>query len=107
MADLIAREIATYLLTESQDPRFFRVTITHAKVSPDLKNAEIFFTLLDEAQISDITVALNGAAGYLQHILAKNIKLRVTPKLTFRYDASLDKANRLASLINNLKNESN
>jgi ribosome-binding factor A len=99
VADLIQQTIAKLLQHGARDPRFAAVTITDVDVSPDLKNAMIFVSMLDDTKVVDTVKALNHAAGYLQHELGEAVELRVVPKLQFRYDDTLSRADRLTKLI--------
>lgn len=98
VADLIKHALARLLLREAKDPRFSMVSITSVDVSPDLNNALIYVSVLDETKAHETVAALNKAAGYFRHALAEAVELRITPKLHFRYDESIveaDKINRL------------
>lgn len=99
IADLIQREVATLLRTEAHDPRFMQVTITGAKVAPDLSSAKIYFTLSDENELASTLKALKKAAGFLRHNLAKNASLRKTPAIQFVYDESVARGQRLTQLL--------
>ena len=102
IADLIHKEIAILLRTESYDPRFVDVNITAVKVTGDLSQAKIYFTLLDSSKETEVTKALNKAAGFLRRGLAKAAKLRLIPNLKFIYDSDMKRGQHLSDLINSL-----
>lgn len=102
VADLIQRELARLLQREAHDPRFAGVTITSVDVSPDLANANVYITVLDDAKIKGTLAALNHAAGFLRHHLADAVELRIIPKLNFIYDESIHRADRISKLINSI-----
>ena len=99
VADLIQQTLAHLIQREVKDPRFTSITITAVDVSPDLKNAIVFVTLLDETKAEETVRALNKAAGFFRSALAAAAELRITPKLQFRYDESISRAGRVSKLI--------
>jgi ribosome-binding factor A len=74
------------------------ITITEVRVSPDLKNATAFVTRLGGENVDNLVAALKRAAPYLRGQIAKAVKLRVVPMLSFAADTSFD----YASYINNI-----
>ena len=103
ISDVIQKEIATLLRTEARDPRFLNITITAAKVTPDLSSARIYFTLLEKKELDATLQALKKAAGFLRHQLAQRINLRKTPALQFTYDEELIKGQDLSDLISKIE----
>ena len=99
VADVIQRLIARLLQEEFGDPRIGMVTITKVNVSPDLKQAKIYVTVLEEAKAKETIAILNHAAGFFRGHLARDLNLRVTPKPTFIYDETIIRANRINSIL--------
>ena len=101
VAQEIQRLLAEALKTELKDPRVSPlVTITAVDVSPDLKQARVFFTLLGDDEQRDNTLdALNRCAPFLRHALATRMTLRSVPALHFVYDASVERGARISRLI--------
>jgi ribosome-binding factor A len=99
VADAIQRELAQIIQREVKDPRVGMITIAEVKVSKDLAYAKIFVSVILEDQAQETVKALNRAAGFLRAALAKKVKIRVMPELTFIYDDTTLKANKLAKLI--------
>ena len=108
VADQIQRQLAELIQMELGDPRVGMVTITGVEVTHEFEHARVYFTVLDEnladkekakQSIEASTEALNKAAGFLRSALAKRLKLRTTPKLSFIYDSSMEYGNRLSDLI--------
>ena len=103
VADLIQRELAVLIQRDIQDDDFGLVTISNVDVSPDLKNAKIYFTCLDnKTAVEDVTVRLNELNGQFRHELSKILIMRSVPKIRFEFDQNLDRANRLTALIESL-----
>ncbi|MEE9451209.1 MAG: 30S ribosome-binding factor RbfA [Gammaproteobacteria bacterium] len=107
IAHSIERELAQLIQQEIDDPRFpTLVTISEVVVSANFSHARVYVTVLDdENQIPIMLEILNKAARYLRTCLAKRLKLRTTPQLRFVYDATLARANRLTTLIDNVAPE--
>ena len=98
LAELIKRKIAQIIQQEIRDPRLSFITIASVDVSPDLKNAKVYFTCLEEDK-ENIAKALNKARAYIRVNLAQSIEARITPELHFIYDASEEAGRRIDQLI--------
>lgn len=98
VADSIQRCLAQ-LLQRARDPRFIQVTITAVDVSPDLANAAIYVSVLDDSKATETVSALNKASGYFRHELVDMIDLRILPKLQFRFDDSIGRGARINELL--------
>ena len=106
VADLIHHQLAVLLKKEVHDPRLARISLTAVSVSPDLKQAKIFYTLLESEDRKAIQKALDKAIGYFRRLLAEATALRYVPQLQFAYDESLERTEKISSLINRaLKND--
>jgi ribosome-binding factor A len=99
VADMIQRYLSTALRQEIKDPRLADVTITDVVLSPDLRMAKIYFTLIKASELSTAQTALQNASGHFRHIIAANMDLRFTPALTFYYDETIEHAERLDRLL--------
>jgi ribosome-binding factor A len=101
VAELIKRELAVLIPRELNDPRARLATITTVDLSPDLKSARIYFTLLaGEAGAAPVLAVFKKAAGHLRRELASRLALRVVPELRFYFDTSVERGDRLTRLIN-------
>lgn len=99
VAQAVHRTLASVLLQQTRDPLLQQVTLTHVEVSRDLAVAKVHFTVRDPTQAMDAKAALTDSAGYLRHEVSREVKLRATPQLRFLYDESLERGERLTSLI--------
>ena len=96
-------EIGRLLLSKMKDPRLGFVTVTHVDVSPDLKSACVFYSVLGQDDVKrDTQKALEKSAGFMQREIAKVVKLRYTPKLIFRFDDSLDRGMEIDRVIRDI-----
>lgn len=104
MAELIQSVIATVLKKEVSDPRLRCVTITGVDLSPDGKNALIFFSLLDPTAelIQSAEKAFEKASRFFRFQLSRLTELRHTPQLIFKYDPSLMAGEHMSRLLNKI-----
>lgn len=102
IASEIRKQLAELLQHEADDPAFHSVTLTAARVSRDLSNATLYFTLMgnhDQDAVKEIVQKLQHAAGYLRRQIARRMKIRTVPQLRFFYDESIERALKIESLI--------
>ena len=106
LARLLQEEISSILRRQLKDPRLGMVSITEVVVAPDLRQAQVYVSALgdEEARLAALQV-LRGAAGFVQAELGKSIRLRYIPRLDFRYDASLDRGDRVLDLLDQIARE--
>jgi ribosome-binding factor A len=104
--DLIRQQLAELLLREAQDPRFGQASITAVDVSPDLKHARVYFSVLgDDADAKELLGVFEKASGYLRKELASRVRLRYMPELVFRFDSSLSDGDRIERLLRQISEE--
>jgi len=92
--------VAQLLETKIKDPRLGFVTVTDARVTGDLQNASIFYTVLgDEEERSATAAALESAKGVIRSAVGKDLGTRITPSLEFILDGLPESAKALDSLL--------
>jgi ribosome-binding factor A len=79
------------------------ITVTEVRVSPDLANATAFVTPLGGREMDEVVRALNRASGYLRHLVAQDLDLRIAPRLAFEADRSFDAASRVEEILRHPK----
>lgn len=88
---------------ELKDPRIGLVTVTGVRVTPDLREAIVFVSVLGSEKRRRATMAgLGSAHGVLQARINRQLSLRRTPTLTFAYDESVERGVRMTQLIEEL-----
>lgn len=75
------------------------ITVAEVRLSPDLRNATAFVMPLGGVDATQTVAALERAAGFLRGLLARAVRLRRAPSLTFMLDPSYDEADRIARLL--------
>jgi len=107
VSDLIQRELAQIIQHESlgkpHEQSVRLITVAKADVSPDLANAKIYVTTLDESvDRATLVKGLNDQAGHYRHCLAQVLTMRSVPRLKFIYDEAQERGARLSRLIDSL-----
>ncbi|HSE98373.1 MAG TPA: 30S ribosome-binding factor RbfA [Blastocatellia bacterium] len=100
LAEQIKEEVSLIIGGDVEDPRIGFVTVTDAKISPDLRHAKIYVTVLgDEQQVAESLEALNHASRFIRHQLGAALRIKRTPELHFVYDETVRTAARIEQLL--------
>jgi ribosome-binding factor A len=100
----ISQIVAHALEHEVKDPRLAFVTITDTRVTGDLQEATVYYTVLGETvdaepDLQGAAAALNSATGVLRSLVGAGTGVRRTPSLTFVADVVPDEARRMEELL--------
>jgi ribosome-binding factor A len=97
------RAVLAEAVGELKDPRIGFVTVTGVETSPDLRHATVFVSVLGSERKRDKSLAgLEAAHGVLQRHIARELRLKRTPQLTFEYDPTVEHGVRMSKLIDEL-----
>jgi ribosome-binding factor A len=100
LAVRIREIVASTLENQVKDPRLGMVTITDARVTPDLRDATLYYTVYgDEAARADTAAALESARGVLRTQVGRQTGIKFTPTLAFVPDVVPEQADRINELI--------
>ncbi|MGH8866684.1 MAG: 30S ribosome-binding factor RbfA [Actinomycetes bacterium] len=100
LADRIRVVVAETLERRVKDPRLGFVTVTDTRVTADLREATVFYTVYgDDAARADTAAALESAKGVLRSEVGRQTGVRHTPSLTFVADAIPDNARHIEDLL--------
>ena len=89
---------------EIKDPRVGFVTLTEVDMSPDLRRATIYFSLVgDETARENAETGLNSAAGFVRREIGARLRLRNRPEVVFKFDGSFDHSERIARLLKGIE----
>ncbi len=101
------RHVLTRILARGglRDPDLVDVSITvsEVRVSPDLKNATAFVTPFGGGDAEKLARACRRAASYFRHEIAREVDLRQVPTITFQPDRTFEQAERIDTLLQNVK----
>ncbi len=97
IADMLARG-------ELRDPRIGFITITGVKVSPDLRVAKVYYSMIgSEEQRRETQAGLDAAKGYVRREVTGRVQLRVSPEIYFAFDESLQEGDKIDRLLREVK----
>jgi len=100
LAESIAQIVAEMLERRVKDPRLGFVTVTEARITGDLREATVFYTVYGSAQErADTAVALASATGLIRSEVGHQTGLKHTPSITFREDTVPDTARNIEELV--------
>jgi ribosome-binding factor A len=94
------REILAEEIPRLKDPRVGFVTVTRVEVTPDLRRATIFYTVMGQDRDHRATRAgLRSARSHLRGVLAHQVRMKFTPDLEFEEDVGLAQVERVSELL--------
>jgi ribosome-binding factor A len=97
------RQVLAESLPDLKDPRIGLVTVTGVDTTPDLRQATVFISVLGSSRKRRATLlGLEAAHGVLQSRLARELRMKRTPQLTFEYDHTVERGVRMSQLIDEL-----
>ncbi len=98
--------VARFLLTDVDDPRLSLVQVTEVDVSPNLRNARVYYILLQEEEPREaVDEALDGVTGLIKREIAGSLSLKYVPDVEFRFDEAVDRGRRIDNLLSGLNDE--
>lgn len=100
LAEVIRTEASEIIQRDLKDPRIGFVSITDVEVTPDLRHAKIFVSVLGDEDAKRRSMAgLERAKGHFRSELGHRLTLRFVPAIHFRLDESIERGSRIVSLI--------
>ena len=105
VAEEFRRELSALLARGLKDPRVTGfITVTGAKMSPDLREATAYVSVHADGPVRDRTMeGLRAAAAFLQREVSRALGLRYTPHLRFVYDESVERGDRIDRLLREVR----
>ncbi|MFH1398157.1 MAG: 30S ribosome-binding factor RbfA [Candidatus Omnitrophota bacterium] len=102
--ETIRREVSIIVHDLLKDPRLGFITITSVELTPDLRYAKVFYSVLGKDEDYTLTKqALDSAAGFIRKEVCQRVKLRLAPELSFREDRSSEYSVRIQEVLNEIK----
>jgi ribosome-binding factor A len=103
VAQFIKEELSVLVQRDFPLNQYGMITLVDVDLSPDLKNATIHVTALNNNKPKEDLVAdMNDQASHFRHELSKMLTTRGVPTIRFKYDESIERAQRLTDLINSV-----
>jgi ribosome-binding factor A len=98
--ETIREVLGDAIAADLKDPRIGFVTVTGVDTSPDLRTARVYVSVLGDQQERERSLAgLQSSHGVLQSKIAAAMRLKRTPTLTFEYDESVERGDRISRLL--------
>ena len=103
VSDNIHQVVSTILLREVTDPRLEMVTITGARVSDDLRHADIYYSIIgDEKRWAEAKKGFQSSKGFIKKALGRKLKMKYMPDLHFREDKSLEGGEKIDRILSEI-----
>lgn len=81
------------------------ISVTRCKVTPDLKYAKVYVSLLNSKNVEKTMQGLKDSAGFIRSQVAKTINLRITPELVFEYDDSIEHGEKIDNILKEISKQ--
>jgi ribosome-binding factor A len=92
--------IGSAIASELEDPRIGFVTVTSVDTSPDLRAARVYVSVLGSESEREATLAgLRSSHGVIQAKIAREMRIKRTPSLSFHYDETPERGVRVSRLL--------
>ncbi len=102
----LKKEISQIISFELKNPDATGLmSVTKVKITPDLKYAKVYVSLLNSKNEEKTIEALKNSSGYIRSLIAKRINLRITPELVFEKDDSMEYGMKIDSILKDLKKD--
>jgi len=96
---LLRERLALILLYKCADPRLKELTLTEVEMSPDLRQAKVFYVVRENVGRDQVQVALDKALGFIKAEVARENLFRLMPEFFFLPDSGQDRAAQLEKLF--------
>ena len=102
----LKKEISQIISFELKNPDATGlISVTKVKITPDLKYAKVYVSLLNSKNEDKTIEALKNSAGFIRSLIAKRINLRITPELVFEKDDSMEYGMKIDSILREINKE--
>jgi ribosome-binding factor A len=100
------REVLAEEIPKLKDPRVGFVTVTGVRVTADLRRATVYYTAMGDERDRRATAAgLRSASAHLRQVLGHQVRMKTLPDLTFEEDETIETADRIERLLQDLHRE--
>ena len=107
IAETLREVIMDIIQRDLKDPAIGIASVTHIRVSPDIKHAWISLSVLGDDQTKEDNVkAFAKASGHIRSELGKRVRLRYLPELVFSVDEDIEQSFKVAEILSVIKRES-
>jgi ribosome-binding factor A len=105
VAQLIKEELSVFIQRDFPLNEYGMITLSNVDVSPDLSNATVYVTSFNNKNShEELIKEMNGHTGQFRHKLSCIMTTRSVPSIRFKYDESIERAQRITDIINSVSN---
>ncbi len=104
VAEEIKKVVSEALRTKVSDPDIGMITVTDVELTKEMEIATIYYTSLNDNR-EEVEAGLDRAKGLVRSEVAKEIRIRKTPELQFKYDTSIEYGHKIENLLNEIKDK--
>lgn len=106
VAQFIKEELSVLIQRDFPLNEHGMITLANVDVSPDLNNATIYITSFNsKGSHEELIIELNNQASHFRHELSRMMTTRSVPSIRFKYDESIERAQRLTDIINSVSSK--
>ena len=100
VASLIKEEVGTYCIREFRDPVYGFITVTDVHVTPDLRIAKIYVSVMGSPEVKAVTMhMLEDHKGEVRSFIGSHLHLKFTPSIQFYLDETMDRVQKIEQLL--------
>ena len=99
----LKKQVSSIIMNDIKDPHLSGlISVTKAKVTPDLRYARVYVSILNAKNIKQDLSILKKSSGLVRNLLAKRMNLRITPEIVFELDDSMEYGARIDSILKDI-----
>ncbi|MFA5192229.1 MAG: 30S ribosome-binding factor RbfA [Verrucomicrobiia bacterium] len=106
VSELIKQEVSAIISRDIVSENVGMITVTGCEVASDLKTARVYISVIGDAGKQAAALALvERHQGHIQRALGRAVVLKYIPHLTFYIDESIERADRIEKILNEIERE--
>ena len=99
----LKKQVSSIIMNDIKDPNLTGlISVTKAKVTPDLKYAKVYVSILNAKNVKQDLAILKKTSGLKRSLLAKRMNLRITPEIIFELDDSMEYGAKIDSILKDI-----
>ena len=99
----LKKQVSNIIMNDLKDPNLTGlISVTKAKVTPDLKYAKVYVSILNAKNVKEDLAILKKSSGLTRSLIAKRMNLRITPEIIFVLDDSMEYGERIDSILKDI-----
>ena len=99
----VKKQVSSIIMNDIKDPNLTGlISVTGARVTPDLKYAKVFVSILNAKSVKEDLAILKKTAGLTRSLLAKRMNMRVTPEIIFELDDSMEYGAKIDTILKDI-----